>query len=131
VPGDEAVFEYYRRVAGESGVPVVLQDHPASTEVHMRVDLILRIAANVPGIVCVKAEATPGPSKIAALRAGLAGRALPILTGLGALYGFFDLERGSDGFNTGFAFPEVLLAMVRAARAIPRRYGRSTAVICP
>jgi 4-hydroxy-tetrahydrodipicolinate synthase len=117
VPGDEAVFEYYRRVAGESGVPVVLQDHPASTEVHMRVDLILRIAANVPGIVCVKAEATPGPSKIAALRAGLAGRALPILTGLGALYGFFDLERGSDGFNTGFAFPEVLLAMVRAARA--------------
>ncbi len=39
-----------------------------------------------------------------------------MLTGLGALYGYFDLERGSDGFNTGFAFPEVLIALVKAAR---------------
>ena len=28
----------------------------------------------------------------------------------------FDLERGSDGFNTGFAFPEVLLAILREFR---------------
>ena len=42
---------------------------------------------------------------------------MPILTGLGALYAPFDLEAGSDGFNTGFAFPEVLMAMVAAARA--------------
>jgi 4-hydroxy-tetrahydrodipicolinate synthase len=44
-------------------------------------------------------------------------RRVPILTGLGALYAPFDLEAGSDGFNTGFAFPEVLKAMVGAARA--------------
>ena len=43
-------------------------------------------------------------------------RSVPILTGLGALYGGFDLARGSHGFMTGFAFPEVLIAMVRAAR---------------
>jgi 4-hydroxy-tetrahydrodipicolinate synthase len=42
-------------------------------------------------------------------------RSVPILTGLGALYGGFDLARGSHGFMTGFAFPEVLIAMVRAA----------------
>ena len=45
------------------------------------------------------------------------GRRATILTGLGALYGLFDLERGSDGFNTGFAFPEVLLAILREFRA--------------
>src|SRR5688500_2102287 len=39
-------------------------------------------------------------------------RAVPVLTGLGALYARFDLERGSDGFNTGFAFPEILRAML-------------------
>ena len=44
------------------------------------------------------------------------GRSATILTGLGGLYGFFDLERGSDGFNTGFAFPEVLIAIVREFR---------------
>jgi 4-hydroxy-tetrahydrodipicolinate synthase len=41
---------------------------------------------------------------------------VPILTGLGALYGLFDLERGSSGFNTGFAFPEALIAMVKAVK---------------
>jgi 4-hydroxy-tetrahydrodipicolinate synthase len=33
------------------------------------------------------------------------------------LYAQFDLEAGSAGFNTGFAFPEPLMAMVKAARA--------------
>ncbi len=79
----------------------------------MRADLILRIAAQIPEIVCIKAEAVPSPPKIATLKAKLT-REIPILTGLGALYGFFDLERGSVGFNTGFAFPEILLAMVRS-----------------
>lgn len=124
VPNDNTVFDYYARVA-ETGAPIVLQDHPASTEVHMPAPLILRIAAEVPGIVCIKAEAVPSPGKIATLKAGLK-RDIPVLTGLGGLYGFFDLERGSDGFNTGFAFPEVLLEMVKADRLtawqIYRRY---------
>ncbi len=111
-PNDEAVFGYYARIAEKTSIPIVLQDHPASTEVHMSTPLILRIAKEVPAIACIKGEAVPSPGKIAAIKAGLKGiRDIPVLTGLGALYGFFDLERGSDGFNTGFAFPEVLLAM--------------------
>ncbi len=46
----------------------------------------------------------------------MTGRKVPILTGLGGLYGLFDLEQGSSGFMTGFAFPEVLVAMVREMR---------------
>jgi len=37
-----------------------------------------------------------------------------VLTGLGALYGVFELEAGGNGFMTGFAFPEVLKAIVNA-----------------
>jgi len=40
-----------------------------------------------------------------------------ILTGLGALYGGFDMEQGTEGFMTGFAFPEILRAMNSAAQA--------------
>ena len=58
----------------------------------------------------------PTPPKVRALREGLS-RPVTILSGLGALYAPFDLEAGSDGFNTGFAFPEVLMALVSAARA--------------
>jgi 4-hydroxy-tetrahydrodipicolinate synthase len=92
-----------------------MQDHPASSGVHMPVELILRIAGELPAVSCIKEEAVPTPPKIRALIAGMKQRQIPILTGLGALYGLFDLQAGSDGFNTGFAFPEVLMAMVAAA----------------
>jgi 4-hydroxy-tetrahydrodipicolinate synthase len=116
VPNDERVVEYYQRIAAGTALPIVLQDHPMSTEVHMSVPLILRIVREVASVACIKAEAVPTPAKIRALRAGLS-RPVAILSGLGALYAPFDLEAGSDGFNTGFAFPEVLIAMVAAARA--------------
>ncbi len=117
VPNDDRLFEYYRRVGEGSPLPIIVQDHPASTSVHMTVPLLVRIANEVPRIAGIKEEATPTPPKLRALRKALADRDLNIMTGLGALYGHFDLEAGSAGFNTGFAFPEVLMAMVAAARA--------------
>ena len=116
VPNDERIVEYYRRIANGTKLPIVLQDHPASTEVHMPVPLILRIVKEVTSVACIKAEAVPTPPKVRALREGLS-RPITILSGLGALYAPFDLEAGSDGFNTGFAFPEVLMALVTAAQA--------------
>lgn len=118
VPGDKTVFDYFQRVAAKISLPIVLQDHPAASQVHLLVDLILRMVREIPSIVSIKAEAPPSPQKIAALKKGLAGgRQVTVLTGLGGLYGLFDLERGSDGFNTGFALPEVLVAIMRQARA--------------
>ena len=116
-PSEAVIYEYFRRVATACTLPVMLQDHPISTEVHLSVDLMLRITRDFPNVTCIKAEAIPSPPRIAALKAGLAGRDVTVLTGLGALFGFFDLERGSDGFNTGFAFPEVMIALLRHARA--------------
>jgi 4-hydroxy-tetrahydrodipicolinate synthase len=117
VPNDDRVFEYYRTIATGIGIPLVVQDHPASTGVHMSVGLIARIVAELPNVACIKEEATPTAPKIRALKQAMQPRAVPVLTGLGALYGQFDLEAGSSGFNTGFAFPEVLQAMVKASNA--------------
>ena len=117
VPSDERVFEYYHTIAGGIRIPIVLQDHPASTGVHLGVPLLLRLVAELPGIAALKEEAVPTAPKIRALAQGVTSRRVPILTGLGALYAQFDLEAGSAGFNTGFAFPEALMAMVKAARS--------------
>jgi 4-hydroxy-tetrahydrodipicolinate synthase len=117
VPSDERVLEYYAAIGAAIRIPIVLQDHPASTGVHMGVPLMLRIVNEVPGIAALKEEAVPTAPKIRALHAGMSARKVPVLTGLGALYGQFDLEAGSAGFNTGFAFPDALAAMVKAARA--------------
>lgn len=117
VPSDERVFEYFRRIGERARLPIVLQDHPASTGVHMPVPLMLKIVREVERVIAIKEEAVPTPPRLRALRVGMTERKACVLTGLGALYGLFDLEAGSDGFNTGFAFPEVLSAMVQAARA--------------
>jgi len=116
VPNDDRIIHLYRRLSEEISIPIVLQDHPASTDVHMPVALIARILQQIPAIACVKEEAVPTAPKIRQIRAGFTDRRIPILTGLGALYAPFDLEAGSDGFNTGFAFPEVLQALVAAAQ---------------
>jgi 4-hydroxy-tetrahydrodipicolinate synthase len=117
VPNEQRVFEYFKHVADGIAIPIVAQDHPASTQVHMSVPLMLRLVNEIARVACIKEEALPTPPKIAALAAGMKERRVPILTGLGALYAIFDLERGSSGFNTGFAFPEALGAMVKHARA--------------
>jgi 4-hydroxy-tetrahydrodipicolinate synthase len=117
VPNDDRIVEYYKTIAEGVKIPIVVQDHPASTQVHMTAALLLRILREVPQVASIKEEAVPTAPKIRALEAGMKERKVPILTGLGALYGLFDLEAGSSGFNTGFAFPEALTAMVHAARA--------------
>jgi 4-hydroxy-tetrahydrodipicolinate synthase len=123
VPNEARVADYYGRVCAAVSLPVVLQDHPASTGVHMSVATIARIVADNARIACIKAEAVPSAAKIEALSAVLS-RPVPMLTGLGALYGQFDLEKGSSGYNTGFAFPEVLQAHLAAWRAGDRRLAR-------
>jgi 4-hydroxy-tetrahydrodipicolinate synthase len=116
VPNDDRIVELYQRIADGLPIPIILQDHPASTEVHLSPALIVRLVRSVPAIHCVKEEAVPTAPKIRQVREGLGDHAAAILTGLGALYAPFDLEAGSDGFNTGFALPEVLMAMVAASR---------------
>lgn len=101
----------------------MLQDHPASTQVHMSPHLIARISAELESVVCIKLEAVPTPARIAALRQLWSTEELKpagdctILTGLGALYAGFDMEQGTEGFMTGFAFPEILRWMNDAAQA--------------
>ena len=114
VPSEPRIFDHFRAVAAATDLPIVLQDHPGSTDVHMSLELILDIASEIPTIACIKQEAVPSPPRIGALKAGLE-RDVPILTGLGALYGGFELQAGADGFMTGFAFPEILKAMVAAS----------------
>ena len=113
---DAQLFDYFAAVQDGCALPIVLQDHPASTGVFMGAELLVQICAHLASVQCIKLEAVPTPPKIAALRKAWAAQppAFPecsILTGLGALYGGFDVEQGTDGFMTGFAFPEVLMAI--------------------
>jgi 4-hydroxy-tetrahydrodipicolinate synthase len=118
IPCDQTIFDYYNRVREKTSLPIIVQDHPSVTEVHMTIDLLCRIVNEVPGIAGIKAKSIPSPKRIYHLKEALKnGKQVPVLPGLVALYGYFDLEAGSDGFNTGFSFPEILVTMIKANRA--------------
>ncbi len=118
---DEQIVGYYQSAVEAIGddVPFVIQDYPLTLSVVMTPSVIRRIVADNPSCVMLKHEDWPGLEKISALRGferDGSMRNIAILTGNGGLFLDFELERGADGANTGYAFPEMLIDVVRLAR---------------
>jgi 4-hydroxy-tetrahydrodipicolinate synthase len=118
---DDQIVGYFAG-AGEAvgaDTPFVIQDYPLTTGVQMTVKVIQRIVAAIPACVMLKHEDWPGLDKITALRRGEAAgecRRLSILTGNGGLFLNHEMDRGADGAMTGYAFPEMLVEVVRLSR---------------
>lgn len=116
---DAQILGYFAQAAqaAGAGVPVVLQDFPLATGVHIDPGLIGRIVDAVEQVVMLKHEDWPGLSKVTALREAEARgqRRLSILCGNGGLFLPEEVGRGADGAMTGFAYPEMLVDVVRAA----------------
>ena len=118
---DDQIVGYFRQAVEAIGpdVPWVLQDYPLSTSVVMTPGVIRRIVQENPSCVMVKHEDWPGLEKITALRGferDGSMRAVSILIGNGALFLDFELDRGVDGAMTGYAFPEMLVELVRLSK---------------
>jgi len=80
--------------------------------------VIRRIVADLPTCVCLKHEDWPGLDKISALRAdGFLNRRISILCGNGGMFLPEEMARGADGAMTGFAYPEMMVAVVRHTNA--------------
>lgn len=111
---DEQVEGYLHQACDALGedVPVVLQDYPQATGVHVSVTLLARLVEDLPQIKVLKHEDCPGLYKISRIRANAKRdqrRRIAILVGNGGLYYPLELARGADGVMTGFAFPEMLV----------------------
>jgi len=117
---DDQIYSYFENVAEALGpTPFALQDYPLASGVQIAPNVILRLAAALPTFVMLKHEDWPGLAKISALRAAnkQGARRLSILTGNGGLFLPEELARGADGAMTGFAYPEMMVGVVRAHRA--------------
>jgi 4-hydroxy-tetrahydrodipicolinate synthase len=115
---DDQIVGYYRQAAEAIGgdVPFVLQDYPLTFSVQMTPGVIRRIVTEVPSCAMLKHEDWPGLDKISALRAferDGSMRHISILCGNGGLFLDYELERGADGANTGYCFPDLLCDVVR------------------
>ena len=119
---DDQIVTYYRQAAEAIGpdVPFVLQDYPLTFTVVMTPAVIRRIVAENESCVMLKHEDWPGLEKITTLRGferDGSMRHIAILTGNGGLFLDFEMERGADGANTGYAFPEMLVDVVKLSAA--------------
>jgi 4-hydroxy-tetrahydrodipicolinate synthase len=115
---DDSIVAYYRQASEAIGadVPFVIQDYPLTFSVQMTPAVIRRIAQDNASCVMLKHEDWPGLEKISQLRAWEregAMRHLAILTGNNALFLDFEMDRGADGANMGYCFPDMLVDVVR------------------
>ncbi len=115
---DDQITGYFKQAVEAVGddIPWVLQDYPLTLSVVFTPAVIRKIVMDSPSCVMLKHEDWPGLDKISTLRAfeqDGSMRHVSILCGNGGLFLDHEMERGADGANTGYAFPDLLVDVVR------------------
>jgi 4-hydroxy-tetrahydrodipicolinate synthase len=118
---DDQITGYFKQAVEAIGtdIPWCLQDYPLTLNVIFTPGVIRKIVMDNPSCVMLKHEDWPGLEKISTLRGFQKDgslRPLSILTGNGATFLDFEMERGADGAMTGYAFPEMLIDVVRLSK---------------
>ncbi len=118
---DDQITTYFKQAQEAIGddIPWVLQDYPLTLTVVFTPSVIRKIVMDSPSCVMLKHEDWPGLEKISTLRSFQKDgslRPLSILCGNGGLFLDFEMERGADGAMTGYAFPELLIDVVRLSK---------------
>ncbi len=119
---DDAHYGYYEQCFDALGpdIPVCHQDFPLSTGVQLSAALFTRMVQDFEQLVMLKHEDWPGLNKLSAVRrlARESGaRRVSILCGNGGIFLPEEMMRGADGAMTGFAFPEMLVAVIALCQA--------------
>jgi len=116
VQNDQAIFDYYASVAEAVEIPIAIHDFPESFKTLLSAELIARMGNEIAGVRYIKLEDYPVLAKMSRIQRD-APDSIGIFGGLGGMYFLEELQRGSRGVMTGFAWPEVLVAVYQAFRA--------------
>jgi 4-hydroxy-tetrahydrodipicolinate synthase len=119
---DDQIVNYFAQAVDAIGadVPFVIQDFPQANGVLIAPPVIRRIVEALASCVMLKHEDWPGLEKITAVRRLIAEgamRPVSILAGNGGVFLDFETERGVDGAMTGYAFPDMLVDVVRLQKS--------------
>ncbi|HCG91600.1 MAG TPA: dihydrodipicolinate synthase family protein [Dehalococcoidia bacterium] len=109
-PNDIFLSDYYTAVHDACSIPIIIQDYPAESGIFMTPEIIAKLNKDLPRAYYLKLEDSPTPPKISRIKK-LTGESLGIFGGLGGSFLFEELMRGAIGTMTGFAYPEVLVAI--------------------
>ncbi len=115
---DDAICGYYRDAIKAIGtdIPVCVQDFPLNFSVQMSLNVLKRLISENPSVNMLKHEDWPGLEKLSQLKSAMNDkltREIPIFCGNGGMFLDWELRRGANGPMTGYAYPELLCAMVK------------------
>ena len=113
----ESVMHHFHSLAEAVDLPIVVQDYPVISGFAMEPSLIVRIASEIPSARTIKLEDPPTAPKIARILEEGSGLPIRIFGVLGGVYLFEELISGATGVMTGFAYPEILVEVVKSFRA--------------
>jgi 4-hydroxy-tetrahydrodipicolinate synthase len=113
----EAVVRHYAALADAVDIEIVVQDYPPISGYAMEPALLARIAKQIPRARTIKLEDPPTPFKTSRILEQAPDLELRIFGGLGGVFLLEELMAGATGAMTGFAFPEILVQIVKRFRA--------------
>jgi 4-hydroxy-tetrahydrodipicolinate synthase len=113
----DAVVRHFAAVATTVNIEIVVQDFPPISGFTMEPSLLARIAREIPRARTIKLEDPPTPFKTSRILEAAKDIKLRIFGGLGGVFLLEELMAGATGAMTGFAYPEILVEIVKAFRA--------------
>ncbi|MBX3440061.1 MAG: dihydrodipicolinate synthase family protein [Planctomycetaceae bacterium] len=99
VPDAAGAFAYYRALSEGTRLPIIVQDTPASSSV-LTADLLVRMFADIDGVLHVKGEGRDFLTKTAHLLAAADGQ-ISVIGGAGGRHLIHMLRLGVTAFMTG------------------------------
>ncbi|MBD2163350.1 dihydrodipicolinate synthase family protein [Calothrix membranacea FACHB-236] len=106
----QQVKQHYQEIGIATQMPLVILDYPPLTG-KLSVDFIASLVEEVEQVQAIKLEEEPTHEKILLLRNSIGDR-LAIFGALGGLNCLPELQAGSHGLMTGYAYPEHLLTIM-------------------
>jgi 4-hydroxy-tetrahydrodipicolinate synthase len=113
----DAVVRHYQALADAVDIEMVVQDYPPISGYAMEPWLLARIAKEIPRARTIKLEDPPTPYKTSRILEHTRGIEVLVFGGLGGVFLLEELLAGATGAMTGFAFPELLVQIVKLFRA--------------
>ena len=113
----DVVVRHFQALAEAVDIEIVVQDYPPISGYAMEPALLARIAREIPRARTIKLEDPPTPFKTSRILDQCRGIEVRIFGGLGGVFLLEELLAGATGAMTGFAFPEILVTIVKLYRA--------------
>ena len=107
------ILRHYVALSNDVALPIIVQDAPDHTGVHMSPDLLIELAGTVDMVQSIKIESNPSAPMISMIASSCNALGVTVLGGAGGSDFIHELQRGAAGSIPGPAFVGVFVDVWR------------------